>query len=170
MHVLCDYNNFRGGCCRQDRCPRWPGGNSAELLARLRPRFARIEPFLQARKYIRAVMSELPKRNGWTIAEHVRDRTPDKTQRLLNRAVWDERAAMAEVRWFAVTGLERAARTGGRRRGRLVIGALDETGPGEERRMPRPASNASTWAARTGWRTGSTPCTCRMCGRRPGTR
>jgi SRSO17 transposase len=83
---------------------------------------------LQARKYIRAVMSELPKRNGWTVAEHVRDRTPDKTQRLLNRAVWDERAAMAEVRWFAVTGLERAARTGGRRRGRLVIGALDETG------------------------------------------
>jgi SRSO17 transposase len=83
---------------------------------------------LQARKYIRAVMSELPKRNGWTVAEHVRDRTPDKTQRLLNRAVWDERTAMAEVRRFAVAGLERAARTSGRRRGRLVIGALDETG------------------------------------------
>ena len=107
---------------------RAAGREHAELLARLRPHFARIEPFLQARKYIRAVMSELPKRNGWTVAEHVRDRTPDKTQRLLNRAVWDERAAMAEVRWFAVTRLERAARTGGRRRGRLVIGALDETG------------------------------------------
>jgi len=107
---------------------RAAGREHAELVARLRPHFARIEAFLQARKYVRAVMSELPKRNGWTVAEHVRDRTPDKTQRLLNRAVWDERAAMAEVREFAVAGLEQAARVGGRRRGRLVIGALDETG------------------------------------------
>ena len=75
-----------------------------------------------------AVMSELPKRNGWTISEHVRDRTPDKTQRLLSRASWDERAAMGEVRRFAVAGLTEAARRGGRRRGHLVIGALDETG------------------------------------------
>ena len=51
-----------------------------------------------------------------------------ETQRLLNRAVWDERAAMAEVRRFAVAGLERAAEKSGRRRGTLVIGALDETG------------------------------------------
>ena len=75
-----------------------------------------------------AVMSELPKRNGWTISEHVRDRTPDKTQRLLSRASWDERAAMGEVRRFAVAGLTEAARRGGRRRGHLVIGAVDETG------------------------------------------
>src|SRR5271169_749960 len=100
----------------------------ADLLGRLRPCFARVEPFLQARKYVRAVMSELPKRNGWTIAEHVRDRTPDRTQRLLSRASWDERAAMAQVRRFAMTGLTEAARKGGRRRGHLVIGAIDETG------------------------------------------
>ena len=83
---------------------------------------------MQARKYVRAVMSEMPKRNGWTIAEHVGDRTPNRTQRLLNRAVWDEGAAMAEVRRFAVAGLQEAARKAGRRRGKLVIGALDETG------------------------------------------
>jgi SRSO17 transposase len=100
----------------------------ADLLGRLRPCFARVEPFLQARKYVRAVMSELPKRNGWTIAEHVRDRTPDRTQRLLSRASWDERAAMAQVRRFAMTGLTEAARKGGRRRGHLVTGAIDETG------------------------------------------
>ena len=35
---------------------------------------------------------------------------------------------MAEIRRFAVSGLEQAARRGGRRRGKLVIGALDETG------------------------------------------
>nr|WP_223838820.1 IS701 family transposase [Saccharopolyspora pogona] len=99
-----------------------------ELLEGLRWCFRRIEPFVQARKYVRAVMSEMPKRNGWTVAQHVGDRTPDRTQRLLNRACWDEGAAMTEIRRFAVSGLEEAARKGGRRRGKLVIGALDETG------------------------------------------
>ncbi|GLZ37871.1 transposase [Actinokineospora sp. NBRC 105648] len=102
--------------------------NLGELTERLRRCFRRIEPFVQARKYMRAMMSELPKRNGWTVAEHVGDRTPNRTQRLLNRAVWDESEAMAEVRRFAVSGLAEAARKGGRQRGKLVIGALDETG------------------------------------------
>jgi SRSO17 transposase len=72
-------------------------------------------------------MSQIPKRNGWTIAEHAGDRTPDKTQRLLSRAVWDTAAAMGVVRRFAVAGLDEAARKTGRRRG-LVVGAIDETG------------------------------------------
>jgi SRSO17 transposase len=99
----------------------------AELLALLRPCFARTQPWLQAGKYAAAVMSELPERNGWSIARHAGDRTPDKTQRVLNHASWDTFAAMAVVRRFAVAGLEEAARRGKRRRG-LVIGAIDETG------------------------------------------
>jgi SRSO17 transposase len=99
----------------------------AELLALLRPCFARTGPWLQAGKYAAAVMSELPERNGWSIARHAGDRTPDKTQRLLNHASWDTFAAMGVVRRFAVAGLEEAARRGKRRRG-LVIGAIDETG------------------------------------------
>ena len=99
----------------------------AELLELLRPCFARPEPWLQAGKYAAAVMSELPERNGWSIARHAGDKTPDKTQRLLNHASWDTFAAMGVVRRFAVTGLEDAARRRRRRRG-LVIGAIDETG------------------------------------------
>ena len=99
----------------------------AELLALMRPSFARVEPWLQARKYAGAVSSGLPKRNGWTIAEQVGDRTPDRTQRLLNRACWDTFAVMGVVRRFAVSGLDEAARRSGRRRG-LRIGALDESG------------------------------------------
>ena len=57
-------------------------------------------------------MSELPELNGWSIARHAGDRTPDKTQRLLSRAVWDTAAAMRAVRRFAVAGLDQAARTG----------------------------------------------------------
>jgi SRSO17 transposase len=70
-------------------------------------------------------MSQIPRRNGWTIAEQAGDRTPDKTQRLLSRAVWDTAAAMRAVRRFAVAGLDQAARTGGRRG--LAVGAIDET-------------------------------------------
>jgi SRSO17 transposase len=99
----------------------------AELLEGLRPAFARTGPWLQAGKYVAAVMSDLPKRNGWTIARHAGDRAPDRTQRLLNRASWYTMAAMSVVRRFAVAGLDQAA---ARRRGRrpLAVGALDETG------------------------------------------
>jgi SRSO17 transposase len=69
----------------------------------------------------------MPKRNGWTIAQHAGDRTPDRTQRLLNRAAWDTFAAMSEVRRFAAAGLGEAARRN-RRGSAMVIGALDETG------------------------------------------
>jgi len=99
----------------------------AELLELLRPCFARTGAWLQAGKYAAAVMSELPERNGWTIARHAGDRTPDRTQRLLNHASWDTFAAMGVVRRFAVAGLGEAARHGRRRRG-LLIGAIDETG------------------------------------------
>jgi hypothetical protein len=69
----------------------------AELLEGLRPCFARTEPWLQAGKYLRAVMSELPELNGWSIARHAGDRRPDKTQRLLNHASWDTFAAMGAI-------------------------------------------------------------------------
>jgi hypothetical protein len=39
-----------------------------ELLALLRLCLARVEPCLQADKYVGALVSDLPKRNGWTIA------------------------------------------------------------------------------------------------------
>jgi SRSO17 transposase len=96
----------------------------ADLVERLRPCFVRTQTWQQATKYMSALASDLPKRNGWTIAEHVGDRGPDRTQRLLNRAVWDAWEAMSLVRRFVVEGLGAAAR---RRRG-LVVGALDETG------------------------------------------
>src|ERR1039457_273548 len=98
-----------------------------ELLGLMRPWFVRAEPWLQAGKYVGAVMSSLPKRNGWSIAQHAGDRTPDRTQRLLNRAAWDTFAVMGVVRRFAVAGLDEAARRSGRR-GVLRIGVLDESG------------------------------------------
>jgi SRSO17 transposase len=93
----------------------------------LRSSFARTGTWLHAGRYVSALISDLPKRNGWTIAEQVGDRSPDRTQRLLNRASWDVMTAMSQVRRFAAAGLDQAAR--GRRRARVMsVGALDETG------------------------------------------
>ena len=68
--------------------------NRAELLGLLRGCFTRVEPWLQAGRYVAAVASGMAKRNGWTIAEQAGDRGPERTQRLLNRAAWDTFAAM----------------------------------------------------------------------------
>ena len=50
-----------------------------ELLGLLRLFFARVEPWRQAGKYIGAVASDLPTRNGWTIAQQAGDRVPQRT-------------------------------------------------------------------------------------------
>lgn len=69
-----------------------------DLVGRLGQVFARREPFQQARKYIQGLIMDLPRKNGWTLAEAAGDRSPDKTQRLLNHASWDSYAAMDIVR------------------------------------------------------------------------
>ena len=93
--------------------------NLAELHGRLRPCFRRAQPFAQAGKYLAGLMSDLPRKNGWTIAEHVGDRTPDRTQRLLNHAVWDHDQAQGVVRRYVAEQLGDQP---------LRVGALDESG------------------------------------------
>lgn len=53
----------------------------------------------------RGLLADLPRKNGWTLAEHAGDRCPDRMQRLLNHAVWDENAASAAVREFVISHL-----------------------------------------------------------------
>jgi SRSO17 transposase len=92
----------------------------------LRSCVGRTQTWLHAGRYLSALASDLPSRNGWSMAEHAGDRTPDRSQRLLSRACWDERAAMSQVRRYAAAGLDAAARRSRRRR--MAVGALDETG------------------------------------------
>jgi hypothetical protein len=51
--------------------------------------FARREPRQQAAKYMRGLMSDVRRKNGWQLAEVVGDERPDATQRLLYHAKWD---------------------------------------------------------------------------------
>src|SRR5690349_24031226 len=92
-----------------------------ELHGRLSGCFARVEPRRQARKYITGLMSDLPRKNCWTISELAGDATPDRMQRLLNDAVWDTTAAMRVIGRFVAEHLAPPA-------GELAVAALDETG------------------------------------------
>lgn len=93
--------------------------NLARLHGLLRPCFGRVEPFVQAGKYVGALMTDLPRKNGWTLAEHAGDATPDRMQRLLNHAVWDHVAAVTAIRGFVAGVL------GDRP---LRVAAVDESG------------------------------------------
>jgi SRSO17 transposase len=81
------------------------GEKLAELMGRLGVHFARVEPFAQAGKYVRGLLSDLPRKNCWTLAEYAGDATPDRMQRLVERAAWDTMAAMGTVRDFVAEHL-----------------------------------------------------------------
>jgi len=68
---------------------KWPLALS-QLHQRLAPYFARPEPYHHALLYLQAILSEIPRKNGWQIAEHARQARPYGIQRLLSRAVWDQ--------------------------------------------------------------------------------
>src|SRR3954469_3087918 len=93
--------------------------NRVELLGRLGVHFARPQPFAQAGKYVTGLMSDLPRKNCWTLAEHAGDDGPHRMQRLLERAAWDADAAAGTVRGFVA---EHLAADG------LCVLVLDESG------------------------------------------
>src|SRR5207302_1927554 len=70
------------------------------LHARLAPRFARSEPRHHALLYLQAVISEIPRKNGWQIAEHAQQARPYGMQRLLSQAVWDHDGVRDDLRAF----------------------------------------------------------------------
>ncbi len=76
-----------------------------ELHARLRPHFARPEAHQHALRYLQAILSDLPRKNGWQIAEHARQARPYGIQRLLSAAVWDEDGVRDDLRSFVCQAL-----------------------------------------------------------------
>ncbi len=75
------------------------------LIGRIGSYFSRVEPVRQVRKYVRGLMSDLPRKNCWTLAEYAGDVTPDRMQRLLERASWNTFAVMRAVRDFVAEHL-----------------------------------------------------------------
>ena len=83
-----------------------------QLHARIAPRFARPEPRRRALLYLEAVLSEIPRKNSWQIAEHAKQAQPYGMQRLLLSAVWDCDGVRDDLRAYVLEQLGRADGTG----------------------------------------------------------
>lgn len=74
-------------------------------MGRIAGRFARVEPRRRVRKLVLGLLSDLPRKNCWTIAEWAGEATPDGMQHLLGRAKWDADAVRDDVRGYVVDNL-----------------------------------------------------------------
>ncbi|MFV0451989.1 MAG: IS701 family transposase [Propioniciclava sp.] len=72
-------------------------------MDRIRPRFARYEPARHAAGLMLGLMSNLERKNCWTIAQQRGEVTPHGLQHMLSRASWDEEAVAGDVRDYVTT-------------------------------------------------------------------
>jgi SRSO17 transposase len=89
-----------------------------DLVARIAPRFSRIEPRRRARAYLQGLLSPLARKNGWHLAEAAGDASPDGVQDFLARMQWDPDAVREDLRAYVVEHLGDPA----------AVLVLDETG------------------------------------------
>ena len=82
----------------------WAAGLDA-LHARIAGRFARAEPRRRALAYLRGLLGNVTRKNGWQLAEHAGERTPDGMQRLLASADWDPDLVRDDLRAYVVEHL-----------------------------------------------------------------
>jgi SRSO17 transposase len=59
----------------------------------------------RARAFVGGLLSDLPRKNCWTIAEHAGDPNPDGMQHLLGRAVWDHDKLRDDIRDYVIDHL-----------------------------------------------------------------
>jgi SRSO17 transposase len=88
-----------------------------EVHRRIAGAFARAEPRARVLAYLRGLLGQLERKNGWTLAEAAGEVSPDGMQRLLRTADWNADAVRDELRSYVVE------RLGG---GGVLI--VDETG------------------------------------------
>lgn len=89
---------------RASEAHRW-ADQLDELVARIAPRFGRIEPRRRARAYLQGLLAPLERKNGWHLAEAAGDATPDGVQDFLARMHWDADAVRDDLRAYVVEHL-----------------------------------------------------------------
>jgi SRSO17 transposase len=75
------------------------------LHARIAGRFARAEPRRRVLAYLRGLLGAVTRKNGWQLAEHAGEATPDGMQRLLATARWDPDQLRDDLRAFVIERL-----------------------------------------------------------------
>jgi SRSO17 transposase len=88
------------------------------LVERIAPRFRRVEPRRRVRAYLEGLLCPVERKNGWQLAEHAGDRTPDGVQDFLARMRWDADQVRDDLRGYVVAQLGDAD----------AVLVLDETG------------------------------------------
>ena len=91
------------------------------VAGRLRPCFRRGNAHRHAVAYLRGLLSEAERKNGWQLAERAGYAHPRSIQRVLDRSAWDGEGARDALRAFVVETLGDAAGAGG-------VLVVDETG------------------------------------------
>src|SRR5262245_19524168 len=79
-----------------DQVREWAAAVAA-VADRIGRRFARSEPRRRAAGYLRGLLGDTERKNGWQLAEYLGDPTPDGVQHLLARADWDADAVRDDL-------------------------------------------------------------------------
>jgi SRSO17 transposase len=90
----------------------------ADLSERIASRFKRAEVRNRVGRYVRGLLAAVERKNGWQLAEELRELNAHGVQRLLAEADWDEEAVRDDLRAYVIEHLGEAG-------GILVV---DETG------------------------------------------
>jgi SRSO17 transposase len=80
-------------------------GELKVLGSQIGQRFERAEPRQRAIAYLKGLMSEVQRKNGWQLAEQAGEATPDGMQRLLSTAVWDVEGVRDDLREYVLETL-----------------------------------------------------------------
>lgn len=82
----------------------WAAGLDA-VHERVGRHVRRPEPRRRVRAYLQGLLAPVERKNGWQLAEHAGERTPDGIQRLLATAQWDADAVRDDLRGYVVEHL-----------------------------------------------------------------
>src|SRR3954451_6158348 len=82
----------------------WAAGLK-EVHARIAGAFARAEPRARVLAYLRGLLGQLERKNGWTLAEAAGEVSPDGMQRLLRTADWNADAVRDALRSYVIERL-----------------------------------------------------------------
>src|ERR687883_135416 len=82
----------------------WAAGLE-EVHRRSAGAFARAEPRARVLAYLRGLLGQLERKNGWTLAEAAGEGSPDGMQRLLRTADWNADAVRDQLRGYVVERL-----------------------------------------------------------------
>lgn len=74
-------------------------------MGQIAGRLARVEPRSRVRNLVQGLLSDLPRKNCWSIAEWVGEASPDGMQHLLGRAKWDADRVRDDVREYVLEHL-----------------------------------------------------------------